>query len=403
MQEQSTTFWYRLSDILRISARQAFRQWKLYLGVITAIAFGTAGVIVILTMGEEVKSNLNNDLTLLGGATVIKASFSDPLTAEEHSTRPQWFHKETVEAVRRIPGVEDASLMSRAFARTNMETRSVPVVVYGVDEHFWDVNQITPVNGQVFMGDAVVNSETVCVLGETLAQDIFGRTDVIGSRFSLDQSTYVIIGVLGGDNAKGLTNFAFIPITTSTQRFGVQGTKIYIRCKTWDDVGTISERVPEVIQETQAVERLSIDVSWDALNQVKRIVWWVELFVYFSVVATLILGGYGMLNGIMSAVTARTREIGLKKAMGAEDADILMQFLTEATCLSILAALIGVVLGRVGIELAAYLLDSRPPENLFFLSAALSLVFSVALGTGAGLYPSLKASRMELVSAIRYE
>ncbi|THB66491.1 MAG: ABC transporter permease [Desulfovibrio sp.] len=401
--QPTISFWFRLSDILRISARQALRQYKLYLGVIAAIAFGTAGVIIILTMGEEVKNNLNNDLTLLGGATIIKAQFSDPLTAEEMSTRRQWFHEETVEAVRGVTGVADAGLMTRVVAHTVMETRTIQVVVLGVDQHFWNVNQLIPIAGELYGPQANEDRALVCVLGEELAQDIFGRTDVVGERLPINQSMYEVVGMLGGDAAKGLTKFAFIPLNTSLQRLSVQPSKIYIRSATWDDVDIIAETLPQVIREAQSVERLELDVSWDALEQVKRIVWWVELFVYFSVAATLVLGGYGILNGVMNAVSSRTREIGLKKAMGAEDMDILMQFLTEATCLSILSAVFGVAFGRLGVELACYMLGTRPPEDLFFISSGMSLVFSLVLGVGAGFYPSLKASRMELVSAIRYE
>jgi putative ABC transport system permease protein len=115
------------------------------------------------------------------------------------------------------------------------------------------------------------------------------------------------------------------------------------------------------------------------------------------------LGGVGIWNVMMAAVVTRTREIGLKKAMGAEDKDILAQFLSEALCLSMGAALLGALMGRIMMEILGYMIGSRPPENLFFMGLALGFLFAVLLGVGAGLYPSLRASRMEVVTAIRYE
>jgi putative ABC transport system permease protein len=111
----------------------------------------------------------------------------------------------------------------------------------------------------------------------------------------------------------------------------------------------------------------------------------------------------GIWNIMMAAVRTRTREIGLKKAMGAEDRDILAQFLTEALCLSLVAAVVGVALGRILVELLGLWIGMRPPEELFVTCLAFSLIFAVALGVGAGLYPSLQAARMEVVSATRYE
>jgi putative ABC transport system permease protein len=146
-----------------------------------------------------------------------------------------------------------------------------------------------------------------------------------------------------------------------------------------------------------------VEVSWEALKRVKELAWWIEFLIYLATGATFILGGVGIWNVMMAAVTSRTREIGLKKAMGAEDRDILAQFLSEALCLSAGAALLGAALGRIIMEILSLGIKSRPPEDLFFFSLALAFLFAVLIGVGAGLYPSIRASRMEVVTAIRYE
>jgi len=166
----------------------------------------------------------------------------------------------------------------------------------------------------------------------------------------------------------------------------------------------VAQALPDLIKAHQSnTKGLRIQVAWDALKQVQRMFWWVSLFIYASIGATLVLGGFGIWNIMMAAVSARTREIGLKKAMGAEDSDILWQFLFEALCVTFSAALLGVILSRIGIEYMSRMLGSRPPEGLFFLCLSAGLSFAVVLGIGAGLYPSIRASRMQVVDAMRYE
>jgi len=121
------------------------------------------------------------------------------------------------------------------------------------------------------------------------------------------------------------------------------------------------------------------------------------------VAATMLLGGFGIWNIMMSTVTSRTREIGLKKAMGALDTDILYQFLFEALCVTLSSSIVGVVIGRLGIEYLSHLLGSRPPEGLFVTCLLIGLAFAAFLGVTAGLYPSIRASRMQVVDSMRYE
>ena len=121
-----------------------------------------------------------------------------------------------------------------------------------------------------------------------------------------------------------------------------------------------------------------------------------EFFVYLSLAATLLLGGVGICNIMTAAVRSRTREIGLKKAFGAEDRDILAQFLMESLWLSLGAAFLGGILGRITIGIIGWIIGHQVSEDLFFIYLGLSFVFAIFLGVSAGLYPSLQASRMEV-------
>ena len=274
-----------------------------------------------------------------------------------------------------------------------------------VDEGFWQVRNFWPLTGKLFGLDAVTGHKRECVMGAELAKKIFGDTQVRGKDLEINQEIYRISGVLGGVTDSGLANSVFLPLTTAEDRFPgrLLADRLYLRCATWDDVGAVAAAIPGIVKSYQSPEELHVEVAWEALKRVQLLAWWIEFLIYLATSATFLLGGVGIWNVMMAAVTSRTREIGLKKAMGAEDRDILAQFLSEALCLSVGAALLGAGIGRIMMEILSYIIESRPPENLFLFGVTLAFLFAVVIGVGAGLYPSIRASRMEVVSAIRYE
>jgi putative ABC transport system permease protein len=396
----------RIDDLLEISLRQMVRQGRRNAGVVLAIALGTAGLITIMTMGNDLKENFNRDLELLGGATRIKAQLVSP-DEDPEVMRAGWFHEDTVQALRRIPGVIDGTLVAKKAyqAQSSRRDRKYAFTLIAVDEHFWAVNSFEARTGRLIGPEDVKNRRRVCVLGADLAQKIFGHLDIQGQILPIDDELYEIIGVLGGLGVSDRTAWAFLPLTTAQDRVArldIPGL-MYLRCRTWDQVAEVATAIPGVIRARQNADGLKIEVAWERLRKVQRTFWWIQFFVYIAIGATLILGGFGIWNIMMVGVRARTREIGLKKAMGAEDGDIFSQFLTEALCLSLSSTLIGIALGRLAVVFLSAVLDSHPLEDLFLACSGLSVLFALVLGVVAGLAPSIQASRMEVVSAVQYE
>jgi len=391
----------QLNDLMRVSVRQVIRHRRRYMGVVLAIALGVAGFLNIVTMSREVKKNFNENLDLIGGVTVLRIYFDN-----ERSYRPQWFRDQTLDALKRLDGVKELSLTAVKHGQnSNFKGQRFGFTVLAVDEGFWQVRNFWPLTGRLFGLDAVDGRKRECVMGAELAKKMFGDTQVRGKNLEINREIYQISGVLGGVTDGGLANSVFLPLTTSMDRFPgrLLADRLYLRCATWDDVGAVAAAIPGIVKSHQSPEELHVEVSWEALKRVQLLAWWIEFLIYLATSATFLLGGVGIWNVMMAAVTSRTREIGLKKAMGAEDRDILAQFLSEALCLSVGAALLGAGIGRLLMEVLSYFIESRPPENLFFFGVTLAFLFAVLIGVGAGLIPSIRASRMEVVSAIRYE
>lgn len=366
-----------------------------------AIALGTAGFITIITMGRDLKENFNRDLELLGRATVIKIYFENR-PAYQH----QWFHDSAVEALRQLPGVASVSLAVNTYAaKSNHQGQQYHFTLLGVDESYWEVCGFSAQKGNLFkIADNNARQRAV-VLGPELARTLFGSENVVGSKLAIDEDLYTVTGVLKDVGLGDLRHFAYIPFTTAQDRVRniSPANRIYLRCLTWDDVEKVALLIPKAIQSSQYAPGLKVEVAWAQVKRVKAVAWWVELFIYVSIMATLILGGAGIWTVMMAAVRSRTREIGLKKAMGAEDQAIMAQFLAEAVCLSFTASLAGSFLGLVSVEVTSHLINSHPGQGLFLVCVVLGLLVAVTLGVAAGLYPSIQASRMEVVSAIRYE
>jgi putative ABC transport system permease protein len=394
-------FCMSLIDLIRVSWRQIVRYRRRYYGVILAITLGTAGLQTVVLVNRDFKKNMNRDLTLVGGVTVLKAYFDNQLT---HS--PMWFQPKTLEALRSLPGVETVSTIAFRPGRTSL--RQSPIFYFPVialDEAFWQVRGFWATTGKLFDREAVAGRKRECVFGASLAERIFGHNNIAGLTIDIYGEPYRITGVLGGITDPSLAESAYIPITTVEDRFPGQhlSDRVYLRCRGVDDVIPVATSIASLVRKYQSTDHLYIEFLAEGLKRVKQLFWWGEFFSYLTIGLTLVLGGLGIWNVMMAAVRSRTREIGLKKAFGAEDADILKEFLTEAVILSLGASCLGIILGWVTVECLSYVIDCQPPANLLFMCMGLELGLGMFLGIVAGLFPARQASRMEVVDAVGYE
>ena len=386
---------------MRISVRQIICHRRSNWGVVLAITLGIGGLITVIMVSGDFKKNLSRDLDLIGGVTVVKAYFDNHLTS-----RPRVFSARTLEALHSLPGVQEVSAIALKVGGTILTTgRLYSFPIIASDEAFWKVRNFWASNGSLFGRDTVTGRKRECVLGQSLAEKIFGHSKGAGLSMEINNEPYRVIGVLGGITDSALAGTAYLPITTLEDRFSgpLMTDCVYLRCATLEDVAPVARSIIGVVQTYQSNEELRVEVLWEGLKRVQQIFWWTEFFVYIAIGVTLILGGVGIWNVMMAAVRSRTREIGLKKAVGAKDRDIFIQFLSEAMILSLGASLLGIITGLLSVECFSYFIGSQLAEYLFLICIVLGLSFGTLLGIGAGLFPSIRASRMDVVDAVRYE
>ena len=390
------------SDLIRVSLRQVLRQ-RSY-GVIFSIALGIMAFVVLSVLGREIRYNIGQDMLLLGGVNVIRVYFDDDKFPD--SPRQQ-FSPEAVKALRQTPGVMLVSENARDLRSyvSRIGDRHIALPTTGVDQYFWELNASTLQQGRFFTADDVERHRRVCMLGYELARDLFGDKNPVGELVFLGNEAFEVVGSFSGIMMGDWVRWVFIPHTTALDRYfsGGRVNRIFVRAVAWEDVPRLVGQIPEIIERYQTTRHLVVQTQAEQLERIKATFMWAEVLLWLGIAASLMLGGFGIWYGTFAAVRARTREVGLKKAMGGSDIDIMAQFLAEALCKAVAGGFIGIMLGFLAVEIGAYILACVVSYTALLASSTGSIVFSALIGIAGGVYPALQASRMDVVSALRFE
>ncbi len=391
------------SDLLRVSVRQMLRQRSV--GVILSIALGITAFISLFVLGGEMRHNIGKDMVLMGGVNIIEVILND----REYVGQPRReFYSETVEAIRALPGVAAVSVSMYSYQDILFRKgdKAKVAVFLGVDEYYWETFAAECLAGRLLNSEDVNSHRRVCVIGWELANSQFQNAqNALGQTFLHGGNLFEVVGVVGGIMLGSGSRGGFFPYTTMVDRNmgGGKANRLYVRATTWEDVPILAESFSSVIQEKQNAPYLLIRTRAEQLTRISGLFLFVEVLLWLGIATSLMLGGFGIWYGTFSAVRARTREVGLKKAMGGADRDILAQFLTEALCKSVAGGVVGIVLGTITVEVGSYALGSSVSYEALMLSSVGSIIFSAVIGVAGGLYPALKASRMDVVTALRFE
>jgi len=265
------------------------------------------------------------------------------------------------------------------------------------------------VNVQVDEGRDLRDSDNdsrrkVAILGQTIISDLFGSTNPLGKNISIADERFEVIGIIKeiGTQSIGLdiNNFVAIPITVSQQIFGQDSVQnIMVQARSKDEVQDAQDTTERILLRDLKEEDFSVVDSSSLLETINNILGVLTAALGGIAAISLVVGGVGIMNIMLVSVTERTREIGLRKAVGAKQSDILIQFIIEAVTLSVFGGGIGVLIGWGG----SILINQFFPAVVTMWSVILAFGVSAAVGIVFGVAPAIRASRLDPIEALRYE
>lgn len=377
------------------------------------IIIGVAAVIALVSIGNGVKQDIQNSISSLGSNLLMVM----PGAPRTPGVRPSQGSMKSLkvsdyQAISKLDGVKAASPYTANSYVSIYQSKNWTTTVSGVSSNFQDVNNWTMAEGRFISSKNVENRERVAVVGQTVVKNLFAGEDPVGKEIRVKNIPFRVIGVLNskgnGTMGNDQDDVIFIPYTTAMERVeGVDYLRmVYVVAN--DDNGI--DRLQSDIENLLRVRHSIKDTNLDDFNiqNMKSIMETMEqttgtLTLFLGAVAaiSLVVGGIGIMNIMLVSVTERTREIGIRKALGATYFVIVTQFLIEAVVISLMGGLIGIALGIGASKLIG--LASGMSTVISVPTIVLSFAFSMAIGLVFGIYPARKAAKLNPIDALHYE
>ncbi|MBM3534865.1 MAG: FtsX-like permease family protein [Alphaproteobacteria bacterium] len=404
-----------LSVALRALRVNALRSALTMLGII----IGVGAVIVMVAIGsgahqrvaEQIRSLGSNLIILLPGAVTTGGARLGT------GTRPSLTEEDAVAITRELPIVEVAAPTVRGQVQVVFGNQNWSSWAVGTTADFLVAREWNVAEGRLFTPEEMSSAAKVTLLGKTVAEKIFGDGDPVGQVIRIRHVPFTIIGVLDkkGQSTQGTDqdDFLMTPITTAKRRLlGFTGTRaravgsILVKVTEGESMKDAEDQIRDLLRQRHKLQaRDDDDFNLRNLADImetreasSRIL---SLLLLAVASVSLIVGGIGIMNIMLVSVTERTREIGLRMAVGARGRDILVQFLVEAVTLSLIGGTVGIALGVAGsVAIASF---AGWPTLIEPLAILIAFLFSGAVGVFFGFYPAKKASELDPIEALRFE
>lgn len=381
------------------------------------IIIGVSAVIIMLAVGSGASKKIAKDMESMGSNLLMvrSASAKSGGVRMGMGTRPTLTMKDAEVIESKARGVLAIAPYSAESKQLTYGNQNWSTTVGGTTQPYFLIRNYEIESGRGFLPEDNKNSTKVAIIGQTVSTELFGDVDPIGKTIRIGNVPFKVVGLLKTKGSSGMgqdqDDLVFIPITTAQRKvFGTDfpGTVSMIAVKAQNDevLSLAQEDITEILQYRHHIGK-NQDNDFEIRNlaemqeTIKSTTKTMSLLLGAIAGVSLIVGGIGIMNIMLVSVTERTKEIGIRMAIGAKASDIRIQFLIESFILSMAGGLTGVAIGILG----AFLMHKFAGMNIAITlqSILLSLGFSAAIGIGFGYYPAYKASLLNPIDALRYE
>ena len=380
---------------------------------ILGILIGVAAVIAMLAVGQGAKESIEKQLASLGSnLLLVRPGSSRVMGVALQAGTVTRFTLQDVAAIEKLTGeVKRASPSVTGRGQIVYANKNWNTQVEGVGVDYAAIRASNPAVGRFFSEDEVKMREKVVLLGTTVAKELFGDANPVGGTIKINLLNFKVIGVLPEKGAGGFhdqDDIVLIPVTTAMYRvLGKQYiNSIYVEAQSPELIEAAQEAITKLIIKQHHLNKdeensFQIQNMADIKNALEATTKTMSLLLGSIAAISLLVGGIGIMNIMLVSVTERTREIGLRKAIGATNKDIMVQFLIEAVLMSFIGGITGILLGG-GVSILITLLAGWTVKVSLF-SIILATTFSLLVGIAFGLWPAQKASKLDPIEALRYE
>lgn len=378
------------------------------------IIIGVGAVIAMVSLGMGVRQKVQSSIASLGSnlLIIVPGATSPTGVRMAAGSSTTLLPKDAQAIAREVPG---AGLVAPSVSRQYQvvfNNRNWYTNVQGTTPEFLAIRNFSLESGVSFSTQDLNTRARVVILGKTTAENLFGDISPIGQTIRINKAPFRVIGVLGakGQSATGhdQDDFAIIPLTTAQERMmGINYLhNISVQAVSEDAVDQVQEDITQLLRARHRIalgaeDNFTVRNLAAVMATAEETTKTITLLLGNIAAISLLVGGIGIMNIMLVSVTERTREIGIRKALGATYANILLQFLIEAVVIGVTGGLIGIALGIGASYLISVLAGWNTIISLWSIAAAFG--FSVMIGLFFGIYPARKAALLDPIEALRYE
>jgi len=399
--------------IIRIALKSLTRNKTRTFLTMLGMIIGVAAVITMLAIGHGAKQIVEEQVNSMGtNVIMVSTSFSQAGTVRQAAGGGSLLSVADVEAIREhVKGALYVSPVYNSWGQLKYEGKNWRTGVMGVDADYFFIRDMRTSSGELFFPTDVERGAKVCVIGKTVADNLFGDIDPVDKIIRVRNIPFVVKGVLEakGQNVMGMDqdDTVLAPYTTVYSRLLGQRWRnmmILVSAHSRDAIQVVQQDILDLLQSRHrgtSREEFTVRTQTDLAETANSVSNTMTILLASIAGISLLVGGIGIMNIMLVSVTERIKEIGIRMAVGAGKRDVLLQFIIEAVAISFIGGFIGIFLGFAASRIVGDAMKWSIVVTPW--SVVLSVGFSMAIGIFFGWYPAKKAANLNLIDALRYE